>query len=77
MDYKTFVSSMTAGDMIGIITDTTLYDNFLEEMGTEKAIYFYTENIYSVILSASITDTQIVFTYYNLEGQYIQKTINR
>ena len=77
MDYKTFISSMTAGECIFIATIETSYDDFLLAMSLGKALYFSDETFYSVILSVSINDLFISYTYYSPDGQYIEKVINR
>lgn len=77
MDYKTFISSMTAGESIFTVLETTTYEDFLSNMTIGKAMYFSNGTFYSVILSTTINNTQIIYTYYDNSGQYIEKIINR
>ena len=77
MDYKTFVSKVTAGEYVSIVNIETTYDEFLDDMSSGKTMYYYNEITYSIILSVTITDTEIMLTYCTFDGQFVNKKISR
>lgn len=71
LNYKDFSAGQVAGDGMVIITTDTTVDELISWVFTEKALWFYDNIRYRVIISFEEIENGMIVYYFNDSGEIV------